>query len=154
VGRRLLSRVHRIDPRRIKIHRSYTVEELARLLGCHKQSVRNWLKQGLAALSDEKRPLLIQGGVARAFLEARRRDAKRPCKLDELYCLRCRRFRTAAEETLTVDAPAGATGMLSGLCSSCGTRMFKRVSASAAVLLQSQINREAEAGTRTLKQAA
>ena len=63
---------------------SYTVEEIARLLGCHKQSVRNWIKLGLVTLDDGKRPLLIQGAVARAYLEERKRNAKRRCQPDEL----------------------------------------------------------------------
>jgi hypothetical protein len=37
----------RLNPRRAKLHRSYTVEETARLFGVHRNTVRAWLKQGL-----------------------------------------------------------------------------------------------------------
>ena len=37
-------RVRRFNPRRVKIHRNYTVEEVARLFGVHKNTVRDWLK--------------------------------------------------------------------------------------------------------------
>lgn len=151
VGCRTLRRRHRIDPRRIKIHLSYTVEELARLLRCHKRSVRNWLKQGLTALNDGKRPLLIQGSVARIFLEARRQGAKRRCKPDELYCFSCRRPCLPAEDTVTVQTFDRAPAMVSASCSMCGTRMFRRISAEAA---EERKQREAKAGLRTLKQAA
>lgn len=154
VGCRALKRRQRIDPRRIKIHISYTVEDLARLLGCHKRSVRNWLKQGLAALNDGRRPLLIQGAVARAFLEARRRTGRRPCKPDELYCLSCREPRIPSKDTLSLETHDPAPAMLSGNCSTCGTRMFKRVSAGLASSLQERMLPEAETGARTLKQAA
>lgn len=154
VGGCTLSRCQRIDPRRIKIHISYTVEELARLLGCHKQSVRNWLKQGLAPLNDGKRPVLIQGSVARSFLEGRRRRAKQRCKPDELYCLSCRKPRVAADNTLRVNALDRSPAMLSAVCSSCGTRMFKRVSASAAAGFQDLTQGEAVTSARTLKQEA
>jgi len=153
MGRSALNRRQRIDPRRIKIHLSYTVEDLARLFACHKQTVRNWLKQGLASLNDGKRPLLMQGGVARTYLETRRRDTKRRCKTDELYCLSCREPRAAEKGTLRLEHLGGPPAMLSGTCSLCGNRMFKRVSAGAAVDLQTQIEREAEGRARTLKQA-
>ena len=149
-----MSRRRRIDPRKIKIHISYTVEDLARLLACHKQTVRNWLKQGLASLADGKRPILIQGAVARSYLEARRHQTKRRCKTDELYCLSCREARAAEKSTLRLLEGGGAAPMLSGLCCHCGSRMFKRISAEAAVTLYSLIEREAEERSRTLKQAA
>jgi len=48
------------NPRRVKIHRSYSVEEMSRLLGVHKNTVRNWLKNGLEPI-DDQRPTLIRG---------------------------------------------------------------------------------------------
>ena len=33
--------------RLLKIHRSYTVEEVASVLDVHRNSVRNWLRSGL-----------------------------------------------------------------------------------------------------------
>jgi integrase/recombinase XerD len=45
----------RIDPRRIKIHRSCTVEEWAEILGTHKNTVRRWVSQGLPTV-DGRRP--------------------------------------------------------------------------------------------------
>ena len=34
----------RLNPRRVKVHRSYTVEEVAKLFRVHKNTVRDWLK--------------------------------------------------------------------------------------------------------------
>jgi Helix-turn-helix domain len=48
------------NPRLVKVHRNYSVEEVARLFGLHKNTVRNWLKLGLAAI-DDRRPMLILG---------------------------------------------------------------------------------------------
>ena len=45
--------------RHVKIHRSYTVEEIAGLFGIHKNTVRRWVKAGLPT-SDDKRPMLIR----------------------------------------------------------------------------------------------
>jgi DNA-binding transcriptional MerR regulator len=41
----------RIDPRRIKIHYSYTVKDAADALGTNKNTVRLWIKQGLPITS-------------------------------------------------------------------------------------------------------
>lgn len=58
------------NPRLVKIHRSYTIEEIAKLFGVHKNTVRHWMKNGLTA-TDDKRPMLILGRVLAAFLQTR-----------------------------------------------------------------------------------
>lgn len=149
-----MSRRVRADPRRIKIHISYTVEELARLLGCHKRSVRNWIRQGLGTLDDGKRPVLIQGATARAFLEERRRTSKRRCKAGELYCLRCREPRSPVDGSTKISESDLSSPMLSAVCSQCGAQMFKRITSGAADTLRRQLELEGDAGAGTLKQAA
>jgi predicted ArsR family transcriptional regulator len=54
----------RIDPRRIKTHFPYTVEEAADALGVHKNTVRMWIKAGLE-VADDRRPT----GKGRYFVE-------------------------------------------------------------------------------------
>src|SRR5271166_6256497 len=75
--------------RLVKIHRSYTVEETAKLFGAHKNTVRAWVKAGLPTC-DEKRPMLILGHDLSAFLQARRALHKQTCRPGEIYCVRCR----------------------------------------------------------------
>ena len=54
----------RIDLRVIKLHRSYSVGEAAEALGVHKNTVANWLRQGLQPI-DKVRQILIHGdGIA------------------------------------------------------------------------------------------
>ena len=50
----------RANPRAIKLHRTYSVEEAAQVLGVHKNSVRGWRSQGLEPI-DDSRPVLFQG---------------------------------------------------------------------------------------------
>lgn len=50
----------RINPRLAKLHRNYTVEEVARLLDVSRQTVWKWLKIGLQAI-DGRRPILLTG---------------------------------------------------------------------------------------------
>jgi hypothetical protein len=59
------------NPRLVKVHRSYAVEETARLLRVHKNTVRNWLKQGLALID------AIRGELEIAFTQPRPRLGER-----------------------------------------------------------------------------
>jgi hypothetical protein len=43
------------NARLVKIHRNYSVEDISRLFRLHKNTVRNWLKEGLTAI-DDRRP--------------------------------------------------------------------------------------------------
>jgi hypothetical protein len=85
----------RIDPRRIKTHFSYTVEEAADALGVHKNTVRMWIKGGLA-VADDRRPTVMSGAAIRAFLENRLKARKSPLKPGEFYCFRCREPKSPA----------------------------------------------------------
>src|SRR5712692_9441588 len=75
--------------RHVKIHRSYTVDEVASLFRTHKNTVRAWLKAGLPTC-DEKRPMLILGHDLSTFLQTRREKNKQRCRPGEMYCVKCR----------------------------------------------------------------
>ena len=118
----------RLNHRLIKTLRTYTIEELADLLGCHKNTVRLWIKRGLPTLGDGKRPLLVHGEDARDFLQRRRAGLKRKCGPDEMLCFGCKEARRPAFGIADFKLPSGNVGMLSGLCEVCSTLMFKRTS--------------------------
>jgi excisionase family DNA binding protein len=117
----------RINSRRIKVHRTYTVEEIARLLDIHKNTVRNWLKQGLKAI-DEHRPILIHGQHLRAFLDARRERVKQTCGPGQFYCVKCRAPKEPAGQMADYLALTATSGNLRGLCPTCGGWIYRRVS--------------------------
>src|SRR5262249_62112111 len=77
------------NPRLVKIHRNYSVEDIARLFDVHKNTVRSWLKQGLATI-DDRRPTLILGRELLRFLQERRQQAKQSCGPGRIYCIECR----------------------------------------------------------------
>jgi hypothetical protein len=115
------------NPRLAKIHRNYTVEEIANLFGVHKNSVRNWVKGGLPT-SDDRRPMLILGRDLVAFLQARRVKNKRPCQPGEIYCMRCRAAPATGRRYGRVPRPSPATsGNLIGICPCCDSMMYRRV---------------------------
>ncbi len=108
--------------RLVRIHRNYTVEEIAKLFGIHKNTVRHWVKDGLAT-SDDKRPMLILGHVLVAFLQARRLKNKQSCRLGELYCVRCRLPKSPAGDMADYVPITEKFGNLVAICPDCGALM-------------------------------
>ncbi len=115
----------RLNPRLAKLHRSYTVEEIGRLFGVHRNTVRAWLKAGLQAI-DGRRPALILGKALRAFLETRLAAAKRPCPPGALYCFKCRIPRVPVPGSAVFQAREAGAGNLRARCATCDTWMFQR----------------------------
>ncbi len=113
--------------RLVKIHRSYTVEEIAELFGIHKNTVRRWVKDGLATI-DDKRPMLVLGHVLVAFLQARRAKNRQPCKPGELYCVRCRSPKSPAGDMAEYSPITEKVGNLIAICPDCDAIMNRRVS--------------------------
>jgi helix-turn-helix protein len=114
----------RINPNLVKIHRSYTVEEVADLLSVHKNTVRIWIKEGLT-VNDNKRPTLILGSELKAYLQSKRRKNKHKCKPFEIYCVRCRSPQLPAHKMVDYEPLTASTGSLVGLCPTCNGIIYK-----------------------------
>ena len=115
----------RINPRRVKIHHSYSVEEAARTFGVHKNTVRGWVGKGLEPI-DHRRPMLFAGDILRAFLIAQRSGRKRPCGPGTMYCFRCREPREPALGMVDYFPINAVSGNLKALCGVCETIMHRR----------------------------
>ncbi|WP_225009532.1 helix-turn-helix domain-containing protein [Novosphingobium percolationis] len=114
----------RVNPNRVKMHRTYSVPELAGCLEVHKNTVRHWQQAGLEPI-DKVRPLLFHGETVRRFLTARNRDRKQSCGLGQMYCLRCRAPREPALGMVDYVALKATSGNLRGICDTCGTVMHR-----------------------------
>ena len=115
------------NPRLAKIHRNYTVEEIAVLFRVHRNTVRQWVKQGLPTI-DRRRPILICGADLVAYLRERRTKNKRKCSPGEVYCMRCRIPRTPAGDMADYEPVTPTHGNLIGICPTCEAMMYRRVS--------------------------
>lgn len=115
----------RANPRLIKLHRSYTVPEAARVLGVHKNSIRSWIKAGLPTV-EKSRPMLIHGDEMRAWLDKKRKEAKRPCPPGAFFCLKCRAPKSPALGMVEFQPFSETSGSLIALCTDCDTMMFRR----------------------------
>lgn len=117
------------NPNLAKIHRNYTVEEVAELYGVFKGTVRAWIKAGLPVLND-KRPMLILGSNLVAFHQARRTKNKQQCKPGEMYCVRCRTPKKPAGDMADYQIITDKIGNLEAICPDCDKIMNRRVSLS------------------------
>lgn len=115
------------NPRLAKIHRNYTVEEVAALFGVHRNTVREWVKRGLPT-TDDRRPMLILGRDLVAFLRARRAKNKRTCQPGEIYCIRCRAPKAPDGAMADYEPVTETLGNLIGMCPDCELMMYRRVS--------------------------
>ena len=117
---------HRPKWHRIKVHRSYTVDEAARELGVSKGTVSRWLKDGELPFLNDQKPALILGGSLKAFGQNRTK-AKTKCKPHEFYCFKCRAPKVAAGNMADFVQRSPKSGNLKAICG-CGTIMNKNVS--------------------------
>lgn len=106
------------NPNRAKIHRNYTVEEVAMLYSVHKNTVRLWIKDGLPTI-DQRRPILVAGSDLRSYWQNKRTSRKRKCQPFEMYCVRCRIPQRPAENMADYEPLNAHKGRLIGLCPDC-----------------------------------
>ncbi|MEO9132345.1 MAG: helix-turn-helix domain-containing protein [Sphingomonas sp.] len=116
----------RINPRLAKLHRSFSVFELADLLCVHRNTVRQWISDGLPVI-DGARPILILGSEFQAWWGKRTKARKRPCAPGQMYCLKCREPKAAALGMVEYASTNATTGNLKALCETCGTLMHQRI---------------------------
>ena len=117
------------NPNLAKIHRSYTVEEVANLYGVHKNTVRAWINKHGLKTNDNLRPVLILGRDLKGFLQERKKKNKCKCLPHEVYCLKCRKPQIPAENMADYIPITETKGRLISLCPECGSliNQYKRL---------------------------
>lgn len=118
----------RPNHRAVRSARSYTIPEVADVLGVSVGTVRGWVRSGLPAMVSQ-RPFLILGCELREFLDARHSKSKAPLEADELYCFTCKAARKPLGLMVDVHDQSVKTARLEGLCEVCGgicNRMVSR----------------------------
>lgn len=128
----------RFNPNLAKIHRSYTIEEVAGLYGVHKNTVRGWIEKGLP-LNDDKKPILILGSELRDFLQSKRNKNKQKCQPDEIYCVRCKSKQHLEKDLVEYEAINDSTGRLIAICPACECMINKYINLRGLELIQDKL---------------
>lgn len=115
----------RLDARRVKLHRSYTLEQLAENLGVTVGTIRRWCKLGLPGLTDS-RPFLIQGRDFKAFHAAKLSLKKTKLAPFEVYCLGCQSARMPTAGLVDCEPMEAARVRIMAICPTC-ERMTRRI---------------------------
>ena len=116
--------------RLVKIHRTYSVDDAAKALEVHRNTIRDWINnRGLATL-DDRRPTLIRGAELAAFLHRPRATNKRRSRPGQFYCLRCRATRDAAGSMAEYRPRTATLGNLVAICPTCERFMYRGVNPS------------------------
>jgi excisionase family DNA binding protein len=117
----------RYNLNRIKSLATYSTREIADLLGVHKRTVQQWYREGLPRIDDGK-PFLSFGDDLKIFLRKKEADRKRPCKPDEMYCVRCRAPRNPLDLKIKIEILNEKKVIVYGKCYRCGCRLNRIVS--------------------------
>ena len=118
----------RPNPRQAKSLLCYSIAATADLYGVHRNTVRNWLANGLRPI-DDARPTLFRGAELNRFHKARRGAGKQVCGPGEMFCFGCRVPRRPAYDMADYVPMTDKVGTLSGICPTCERMMAQRVNA-------------------------
>lgn len=119
----------------IKSLHCYTIREAAGVTGVSDRTIRAWIKQGLAAMSDE-RPTLVRGDTLVSFIQGQRQGRKSRLSPGEFYCLKCRAARKPAGGLVDCETD-GTRAKLTALCETCDTIMHKPIAHERVAVLNS-----------------
>ena len=113
----------------IRSKRVYTPSELAVLLNCCVDTIRNWIKQGLKVLEGTSMPYLIRGSDAIEFITAKKKKRKVPLNPGEFFCTRCNKSRKSDPKLIKPRITGKIIGnarqiIIEGICIECGCRMY------------------------------
>jgi hypothetical protein len=117
----------RANPMAVKANATYDVFEAARALSVTPATIRNWIKDGLEAMTASK-PYLILGSAIREYLRAKYAAARRPLKDDELFCPSCGKGRKPLNMQVSQSQITAKTDLLKGICGHCASTATRMIS--------------------------
>ncbi|MEE9376349.1 MAG: helix-turn-helix domain-containing protein [Rhizobiaceae bacterium] len=112
---------------RIKKNLTYSIIEATEELDVSVATIRNWIKQGLPILKDQ-RPYLIYGNDLRDFIVAKGKARKFKLLDNELSCFTCKTGQPPLNAVVIYTPQTAKTGRLNGVCGVCGGKCARIIS--------------------------
>jgi hypothetical protein len=106
------------QPPQAKVHLSYLADEVAALYGCHRNTVTNWVSEGLEPI-DERYTMMFHGTTLNDFHRRRRSARKRPCGPGEIYCVVCHEPKVPAGGLVEYERRTDKLGTVIAICPQC-----------------------------------
>lgn len=92
----------KINPQKINKHRSYTIKELASVLGVSEKTCFRWIVDGLPVLDESRKPVFIMGSEIKEYLGRKSLKKKCPLKRKQFYCMHCKSATYAKRGSLRI----------------------------------------------------
>ncbi len=130
----------------IKSRKVYSVEDVSKLLHVCKETVRNWVVNGLALINPGERRYLILGDDLKAFLRKMKERRKRPTKNGPIQCFRCREGVMPDPDSIQIITSKKRIGRsdfqltVKGKCSKCGCKINRYTTERLWPELQTELN--------------
>lgn len=115
----------RYDPRRARLHLSYTRLDLCQTFDVGLSTISAWKRKGLQPI-DNHRPYLFAGAVVREFIEQHNKPYHSTAP-GEFYCVACKHVTKPSGDVVDFIQLNHANGNLVGTCPRCSRRMPQRV---------------------------
>ena len=111
----------KINYRKICIHRTYSVKEIAELLHIVEKTCFRWIDDGLRTIPEGKKPILIKGNDLKEFLMNRKLKKKKKLNRNQFFCMTCKDARYAKRGSIGVNG-----NNKTALCRVCNGKMNKK----------------------------
>ncbi len=125
------------NPRLVKATQSYYIQEIADLLGLHKNAVLRWVRDKGLSVIDNQKPYLVNGSDLIIFLNTQQKLRRCKCQPDEFYCLRCHAPRQALVGSITHSFITPTKLQIHAVCSYCQGQL-KRIGNTATLAIFQQ----------------
>jgi site-specific recombinase XerC len=104
----------------------YTVDGLIRLFGVHRNTVSNWVAEGLRP-SDASLPYVFNGAEVKRFQDARRLASKATLRIGEFKCFKCKNRVFPEPASISICPSKSGFPSVWGTCPMCECVVIKRV---------------------------
>lgn len=111
------------NPRKVKRHRSYSVESLAKLYGVKPNTVRQWIKKHDLPVIEGSYPALMHCEEIRKWMIAWQAARRWTCEPYQMPCLTCQGPREIKQGSFWIELIGKLQTMLHGDCVTCGSTL-------------------------------